>query len=65
MSMVKSCSLAKNLVPLTQATPRPVIDWEMNQRIKRNKECWDNPNSIVHRLPKHYQQVYFSVDFNG
>jgi hypothetical protein len=57
MSSVKSCSLTKNLIKLTDLPPKPVVTWDMHERIKRNKEIWGNPDSIVHRLPKHYQEV--------
>jgi hypothetical protein len=57
MSIVKSCSLTKNLIKLTDLPPKPVVTWDMHERIKRNKEIWGNPDSIVHRLPKHYQEV--------
>lgn len=49
----------KNLKPLTRLLPKPVITWDKHERILRNKEIWDNPNSIVHRLPNHYQQRYW------
>jgi len=54
-------SLAKNLIPMTRAPPRPVITWDKHERIRRNKEIWDNKNSIVHRLPKHYQERYWRL----
>ena len=59
-SYTKTCSLAKNLVNLTELGPRPVITWDQHERIRRNKEIWDNPESIVHRLPKHYQRWYWN-----
>lgn len=49
----------KNLKPLTSAPPRPVITWDKHARIVRNKEIWDQAESIVHRLPQHYQQRYW------
>ncbi|KAI6180938.1 39S ribosomal protein L28, mitochondrial [Aphelenchoides besseyi] len=52
-------SLMKNLKPLTKIAPRPVIAWDKHERIVRNQEIWANPNSIVHRLPFHYQQRYW------
>src|SRR4051812_17740913 len=52
-------SLAKNLKPLTELAPRPVITWDKRERIERNREIWSNPNSIVHRLPQHFQQRYW------
>lgn len=52
-------SLFKNLQPLTRARPRPVIAWDKCERIQRNKEIWDDPNSVVHRLPLHYQKRYW------
>ncbi|KAF7637357.1 hypothetical protein Mgra_00003100 [Meloidogyne graminicola] len=55
----KSWSLAKNLIPLTNKTPRAVLTWDMHEKIRRNKEIWDDSNSIVHRLPKHYQRNYW------
>ena len=64
-SYTKTCSLAKNLVNLTELGPRPVITWDQHERIRRNKEIWDNPESIVHRLPKHYQRVNNENDFNS
>jgi len=36
-----------------------VITWDKHERIRRNKEIWDNKDSIVHRLPKHYQERYW------
>ncbi|TKR72013.1 hypothetical protein L596_019536 [Steinernema carpocapsae] len=39
--------------------PRAVVTWDKAERIQRNKEIWDNPESIVHRLPSHYQQRYW------
>ncbi|KAL3111573.1 hypothetical protein niasHT_019920 [Heterodera trifolii] len=59
MSFAKSCSLAKHCKPLTAAPPRPVITWDKHERIRRNKEIWDNPKSVVHRLPRHYQERYW------
>jgi hypothetical protein len=52
-------SLMKNLKPLTSLLPKPVITWDKHERIVRNKEIWDNPKSIVHRLPKHYVERYW------
>lgn len=52
-------SLVKNLKPLTKLPPRPVITWDKQERILRNKEIWDNKKSVVHRLPKHYQVRYW------
>lgn len=52
-------SLMKNLKPVTQMLPRPVITWDKHERIVRNKEIWDNPKSIVHRLPNHYKERYW------
>ena len=49
----------KNLKQLTSAPPRPVISWDKYERIERNKEIWDRADSIVHRLPLHYQQRYW------
>ncbi|KAI6220824.1 39S ribosomal protein L28, mitochondrial [Aphelenchoides fujianensis] len=45
--------------PLTRLAPRPVVAWDKHERIFRNQEIWANPNSIVHRLPFHYQQRYW------
>lgn len=52
-------SLAKNLKPLTDLLPRPIVTWDKNDRIQRNKEIWENKESIVHRLPMHYQKNYW------
>lgn len=52
-------SFAKNLKPLTKTPPKPVITWDKHERIVRNKEIWANKDSIVHRLPKHYQENYW------
>lgn len=52
-------SLMKNLKPLGNLLPRPVVTWDKHERIVRNQEIWDNPKSIVHRLPVHYQQRYW------
>ena len=57
-AFMKPCSLTKNVVPLTKVAPRPVITWDKHERLNRNKEIWDDPKSIVHRLPKHYQEVW-------
>ncbi|VDK86178.1 unnamed protein product [Litomosoides sigmodontis] len=54
-----SLCLAKNLKPVTNFPPRPVITWDRAERIRRNKEIWDNKNSIVHRLPHHYKKRYW------
>uniref|UniRef100_A0A914MED8 39S ribosomal protein L28, mitochondrial n=1 Tax=Meloidogyne incognita TaxID=6306 RepID=A0A914MED8_MELIC len=59
MIPTKSCSLTKNLIPLTDKAPRAVLIWNMHEKIRRNKEIWDDPDSIVHRLPKHYQRRYW------
>ena len=53
-------SLVKNLKNLTSLRPRPVITWDKTERIRRNKEIWDNKESIVHRLPLHYQHRYWT-----
>lgn len=52
-------SLSKNLKAITKLAPRPVITWDRAERIRRNKEIWDNKNSIVHRLPHHYKKRYW------
>jgi large subunit ribosomal protein L28 len=52
-------SLLKNIKKLTPLLPRPVITWDKHERIRRNKEIWDNKESIVHRLPLHYQHRYW------
>jgi large subunit ribosomal protein L28 len=52
-------SLVKNLKNLTSLRPRPVITWDKSERIRRNKEIWDNKESIVHRLPLHYQHRHW------
>uniref|UniRef100_A0A1I7Y8G1 39S ribosomal protein L28, mitochondrial n=1 Tax=Steinernema glaseri TaxID=37863 RepID=A0A1I7Y8G1_9BILA len=52
-------SLVKNLKSLTTVAPRAVVTWDKCERIKRNEEIWGNPQSIVHRLPIHYQQRYW------
>lgn len=52
-------SLAKNLKALTELAPRPIVTWDKHQRIVRNKEIWDNKESVVHRLPRHYQERYW------
>ncbi|KAK0390310.1 hypothetical protein QR680_019296 [Steinernema hermaphroditum] len=52
-------SLVKNLKSLTSAAPRAVVTWDKCERIQRNKEIWDNPESVVHRLPMHYQQRHW------
>lgn len=52
-------SLFKNLKPLTELPPRPIVTWDKYARIQRNKEIWENKESIVHRLPKHYQKNYW------
>lgn len=39
--------------------PRAIIDWEKSERIIRHKEIWDDKDSIVHRLPLHYQRNYW------
>ncbi|KHN73389.1 39S ribosomal protein L28, mitochondrial [Toxocara canis] len=52
-------SLTKNLKALSSAAPRVVISWDRAERIRRNKEIWDNKESIVHRLPMHYQKRYW------
>jgi hypothetical protein len=52
-------SLAKHLKPLTELLPRHVVTWDKEERIKRNREIWANADSIVHRLPKHYQLRYW------
>uniref|UniRef100_A0A915EMI8 Large ribosomal subunit protein bL28m n=1 Tax=Ditylenchus dipsaci TaxID=166011 RepID=A0A915EMI8_9BILA len=52
-------SLAKHLKPLVEKAPRPVINWDKHERIKRNQEIWDNKDSVVHRLPRHYQMRYW------
>ncbi|VDD90007.1 unnamed protein product [Enterobius vermicularis] len=52
-------SLAKNVTAIGSGLPRMVVTWDRANRIKRNKEIWDNPNSVVHRLPRHYQDRYW------
>jgi len=52
-------SLAKHLKPLTNLAPRPVVTWDKYERIMRHKEIWDDPKSVVHRLPKFYQERYW------
>jgi len=52
-------SLTKNLKTLTNLAPRPVVTWDKCERIRRNKAIWDDKDSIVHRLPLHYQQRYW------
>uniref|UniRef100_A0A0K0EZZ9 Large ribosomal subunit protein bL28m n=1 Tax=Strongyloides venezuelensis TaxID=75913 RepID=A0A0K0EZZ9_STRVS len=52
-------SLYKNLKAVTTALPRPVITWDKAERIRRNKEIWDDPNSVVHRLPEFYKKRYW------
>jgi hypothetical protein len=32
----------------------------MQERVVRNQEIWNNPKSIVHRLPKHYTERYWN-----
>lgn len=54
-------SLAKNVTAIGSGLPRMVVTWDRANRIKRNKEIWDNPNSVVHRLPRHYQDRYWKV----
>ncbi|CAD5221686.1 unnamed protein product [Bursaphelenchus xylophilus] len=53
-------SLAKNLVPLTKLKPRPVITWDKAERIKVCEDIWQDPKSVVHRLPMHYQKRYWA-----
>uniref|UniRef100_A0A0M3IQ94 Complex I-B17 n=1 Tax=Ascaris lumbricoides TaxID=6252 RepID=A0A0M3IQ94_ASCLU len=52
-------SLVKNLKAISSGAPRAVISWDRAERIRRNKEIWDNKESIVHRLPLHYQKRYW------
>ncbi|KAL7077768.1 hypothetical protein ACQ4LE_003494 [Meloidogyne hapla] len=59
MIPTKSCSFTKSLIPLTDKAPRAILTWNMHEKIRRNKEIWDDPESIVHRLPKHYQRRYW------
>lgn len=54
-------SLAKNLKAVTCLAPRSVITWDRAERVRRNKEIWDNSDSIVHRLPLHYKKRYWEV----
>uniref|UniRef100_A0A0K0D2P2 Dolichyl-diphosphooligosaccharide--protein glycosyltransferase subunit 2 n=1 Tax=Angiostrongylus cantonensis TaxID=6313 RepID=A0A0K0D2P2_ANGCA len=52
-------SLTKNLKSLTSVGPRAIVTWDKAERIRRNGEIWANPDSIVHRLPKHYCKRYW------
>lgn len=52
-------SLYKNLKAITTALPKPVITWDKAERIRRNKEIWDDPKSVVHRLPEFYKKRYW------
>ncbi|EJD73868.1 hypothetical protein LOAG_18742 [Loa loa] len=56
--MTSGC-LVKNLKAVTNLAPIPVITWDRAERIRRNKEIWDNKDSIVHRLPYHYKKRYW------
>ncbi|EJW80445.1 hypothetical protein WUBG_08646 [Wuchereria bancrofti] len=56
--MTTSC-LVKNLKAVSSLAPVPIITWDRAERIRRNKEIWDNKNSIVHRLPYHYKKRYW------
>jgi hypothetical protein len=59
LKVLTEFSLTKNLLPLTNMPPRSVITWDKFERIQRHKEIWDNPESIVHRLPIHYQERFW------
>ena len=52
-------SFTKNLIPLTSLPPKPIVTWDKYLRVTRHLEIWNNPNSIVHRLPKHYQDRFW------
>ncbi|VDN06920.1 unnamed protein product [Thelazia callipaeda] len=54
-----SGSLARNLKTVSNLAPRSVITWDRAERIRRNKEIWDNKDSVVHRLPRHYKEKYW------
>uniref|UniRef100_A0A0N5AES1 39S ribosomal protein L28, mitochondrial n=1 Tax=Syphacia muris TaxID=451379 RepID=A0A0N5AES1_9BILA len=54
-------ALARNVKSVSLGLPKKVITWDRVYRIKRNKEIWDNPNSVVHRLPRFYQDRYWKV----
>uniref|UniRef100_A0A8R1TJC1 39S ribosomal protein L28, mitochondrial n=2 Tax=Onchocerca TaxID=6281 RepID=A0A8R1TJC1_ONCVO len=56
--MTSAC-LIKNLKAVANIPPLPAITWDRAERIRRNKEIWDNKNSIVHRLPYHYKKRYW------
>lgn len=52
-------ALARNVKSVSLGLPKKVITWDRVYRIKRNKEIWDDPNSVVHRLPRFYQDRYW------
>lgn len=52
-------SLFKNLKAITTASPKPIITWDKVERIRRNKEIWDDKSSVVHRLPEFYKKRYW------
>ncbi|VDP29437.1 unnamed protein product [Soboliphyme baturini] len=41
--------------------PRPVITWQKAQKIWRSWEIWQQPDSIVHRLPEFYKRHYWDT----
>uniref|UniRef100_A0AC35U134 39S ribosomal protein L28, mitochondrial n=1 Tax=Rhabditophanes sp. KR3021 TaxID=114890 RepID=A0AC35U134_9BILA len=53
-------SLFKNLKTVTTALPKPIVSWDKAERIQRNKDIWDDKDSIVHRLPEHYKTYYWA-----
>jgi len=52
-------SLTKNLIPITDLLPRSIVTWDKFLRVQRHLDIWNTPNSIVHRLPKHYQDRFW------
>ena len=52
-------SFTKNLIPLTDLPPSPIVTWDKYLRVRRHLEIWNKSCSIVNRLPKHYQDHFW------
>ncbi|MCP9262201.1 39S ribosomal protein L28, mitochondrial [Dirofilaria immitis] len=57
----------KNLKSVTNLAPVPIITWDRAERIRRNKEIWDNKNSIFvlsQAKPVHYRKPVYRYEWD-
>jgi len=60
LKQLTELSLIKNLMPLSELPPDDkIVTWDVYKKVQRHLEIWNNPKSIVHRLPKHYQEHFW------